>query len=377
MPDFKPLNLKRVTVDINDLVLDPNNPRFSKHVNELTPDNRIEDKDVQAETLKKMAENFDVDELEKSIRSKGFTPVDNIFVKKLDGKYLVIEGNRRITAIKMLLLKNAEARRASDAVPAEIITTLNKIDCYDLGDNDDDEIDFILGLRHHGSIKQWSFLPASFNIYKRYMKDLCEEKACDFTEENFEYKVGVAKKIADLYSLKPGDVRDKLRTYRAYLQLIALKPTADHDHKFSIIGDAIKNTTLRKHFEFDEISCTFSEEGAEKFLDLVYGDAEREPVIIGAAAGEGNLRDLAYVIEHGNLEEDVQHRIYELREDPANVKADIRSKLNERTLLAALKTARAELEKIRLGSIQSLAEAEKDELEELQKILDKLKRLVN
>ena len=365
------LNLNKVKIKVNDLLLDPNNPRFSKHRNELLPDDKINDPSIQNETLKKMIESFDVDELEKSIRAKGFVPVDNVFVKKVGDKYIVIEGNRRVSAVKNLLEKHKAGKRKADVLPTEIYKTLQAIDCYDLTKNDPDEIDFILGLRHHGSIKQWGLLPSSFNIFKRYIEE------DDLNEDNFEYRAPLARKIADLYSLKQSDVRDKLRTYHTYLQLRDLTSAPDLEDHFSIIGDAIKNTTLRKEFGFNETTCTFSEEGAERFLNLIYGDESHKPVIVGAAAGEGNLRDLAFVIEHGNREEDLIQRIYERREDPATVKADLKSKATERDLLGYLKAAKGELKKIRLGEIGKLGEAQKEELAEIEGLIERLKQLAD
>ena len=98
--------LKEKEISIIDLILDPNNPRFSKHHDEITPESRFEDENIQEEAYNRMINpknNFEIDVLLAAIKADGFIHVDKIFVRKVNKKYLVIEGNRRVTAIKKLL----------------------------------------------------------------------------------------------------------------------------------------------------------------------------------------------------------------------------------------------------------------------------------
>ena len=78
------LNLRPTSKRAVDLLLDPNNPRFSKHHEDLVAEDRYGDPEIQELTLNKMLEGQEVDELENSILSRGFTPVDNIFIKKIN-----------------------------------------------------------------------------------------------------------------------------------------------------------------------------------------------------------------------------------------------------------------------------------------------------
>lgn len=376
------LTFGKVSKHIADLLLDPNNPRFSKQHEELVAEDKYSDPEIQMLTMSKMLEEQEVEELENSISSKGFTPVDNIFIKKIPGgsnKYYVVEGNRRIAAIKSLLSKHETQRRRTDVIPEDVLETLEPISCIDLSNNSKDEIDFILGLRHHGSIKPWDFLPSSFNIYHRYITELIGRDEINPNYSDFQYDAHLAKKIANIYSLKLSEVRAKLQTYNVYLQLLTLHPDIMDrgiDEKFSIIGDSIKNKVIREEFGFNELTCTFSDEGVEKFVDLVFGSKDKPPVIVGAAVGKGNLRDFAVALEDGkdNYEEYIQRRIYDNREDPRKIRADIESKRNERNLLNALEFARDEIYKIKIGEItRYLGEAEKEVLAEIEGHIRKIK----
>ena len=379
------LQLKSITIPIENLLLDPNNPRFCKQEADLTESSYFDLEQIQEYTFQLMIKEHAVRELEESIKEKGFTPVDNIFVKKLGQQnyYVVIEGNRRISAVKNLLKKHKEAKKRSDILESEILETLQRIRCMDMTENTTEEIDFVLGLRHHGSIKSWAPLPAAFNIYKKYMDFFCEENNCDNKPEEFVYNPKFAKRVADLYSLKLSDVREKLQTYRAYLQLYSLRPTSDDwKDKFSIIGDTVKNTTLRDFFNFDLRLCTLSDEGSLNFLNLVFGDDQKglKPVIVGAAAGAGNLRDLAFVIANtSNKEEDIYKRIFDNREDPEIIKGMITTRMKARNWSDSLQDIKEILEKITVGELpkDQLGSADKETLKEIQNLLDKIKKASN
>lgn len=100
-----PSLLTPIDTKLDDLLLDPNNPRFSELGEQLNPvpEGRFADEKVQASTLDKMKTPlFDVAELRDTIKTIGFLPMDRIVVRKwkgqpLDGRsrYVVIEGNRR------------------------------------------------------------------------------------------------------------------------------------------------------------------------------------------------------------------------------------------------------------------------------------------
>ena len=109
-----PYVLHPIVVDLEQLLLDPNNPRFSELGEQLgaIPEGRFSDTRVQANTFEKMKDDmFDVVELRDTIKSLGFLPMDRIVVRAWgngtalgsDQRYVVIEGNRRTTALKWLV----------------------------------------------------------------------------------------------------------------------------------------------------------------------------------------------------------------------------------------------------------------------------------
>src|ERR1035438_2319985 len=78
--------LAPIKVKLGELLLDPNNPRFSELGEELNsiPEGRFADDKVQANTFKTMKDTgaFDVAELRDTIKTIGFLPMDRIVVDR-------------------------------------------------------------------------------------------------------------------------------------------------------------------------------------------------------------------------------------------------------------------------------------------------------
>lgn len=368
--------LKEENINTEDLLLDPNNPRFSKHHDEMTSDARLANEEVQADAYARMnnKENrFEIEELVEAIMTDGYIHVDKIFVKKVNSKYLVIEGNRRVTAIKKILKDHSD--KISDERKKEIST----MPCIVVDGADPEAnniIRKILGLRHHGSILQWKPLPAAFNLYQEYMMELCEadpDKAKD--PNNFIFLPNVAKKVASTFSVKGNDVKQKVKLYRIYQQLIEASrqhPDVVNSDSFSMIEETIARTGLKSYFEYDEKSSTFSDEGIELMLDLYFGLRGNEPVITEASAGSSTVRDFAYVVTEGT-EEDIR-RITIDREKASIVQAEVKTKKSRRSLQNTLELVLIELGKINLGEIGVEGFAA-NETEYIVKIDQKLKQL--
>ncbi len=375
--------LKEKDIDINEIILDPNNPRFSKHFDEITPENRFEDADVQEDAYKRMTDpknNFEIDVLMEAIKADGFIPVDKIFVRKINKKYLTIEGNRRITAIKKLL-KNHNNKVKNCELNDVLLKQITKPPCVLLeanGREAEEQIQKILGLRHHGSILPWKPLPAAFNLYKRYMVEFCSLNKTDHTKpENFFYEPSIAKKVAAIFSVKWTDVRDHVKLYRIYLQLLEeshYHPNVESPEAFSKIEETLSKKTLLDLFGYDPNTSVFSDEGVEKILDIYFGTKGKPAVITQASTGTSNIRDFAYVVAEGKAEH--IRRIVEDGEGAQAVKATVVAISSHENLQNTLELVMEKLNQINLGDIKSdgFAPNEKDYINRIDKKLEQLKK---
>jgi len=78
---------------VSNLLLDHKNPRFSHTKESLS----------QNELINEMVRNYKIYDLARSIANDGYFPDKNLIVVKEEGKLFVLEGNRRIAALKSLL----------------------------------------------------------------------------------------------------------------------------------------------------------------------------------------------------------------------------------------------------------------------------------
>ena len=93
---------------VEKLLLDPKNPRLGDTTAEAT----------QAEILQTLWSEFAVDEIALSIAANGFFPYEPLFAATAAGNYIVIEGNRRLAAVKLLLSADLRKKVGATDLPS-------------------------------------------------------------------------------------------------------------------------------------------------------------------------------------------------------------------------------------------------------------------
>lgn len=112
-PDQEPASSKATAsmrrVSLRNLYLDPNNFRIIHEPDQKSvPDDQVKDRTVAQRTMRLLTgdRNQHIQDLIESFKANGYLPVDQIQVRELPSSgYLVIEGNRRIAALKFLQLE--------------------------------------------------------------------------------------------------------------------------------------------------------------------------------------------------------------------------------------------------------------------------------
>lgn len=253
-------------VPIDDLMLDPNNPRFIKQFSNPKTYNDDEIDGCQASVLKQFKLGgtqvnplgsetgeesdedetgfFELDDLWNSMKDIGLVLIDRIVVRKLEhsNKYLVIEGNRRIATAKLLLQKDKVEPNPQKKLSTKIIDSLQSIEVLQLmtdGMNPEDikhHVAIILGLRHHGSVLEWSALAKAYNTLKEY-------KGLDPVMEKFKFNNERAGDVAGRLSVKLSYVGKACMTYMVYEQLRERFPGVKPSH-YSLIEAAVTRKVL-------------------------------------------------------------------------------------------------------------------------------------
>ena len=275
--------LTQISVSIDALCLDPNNPRFIDDLSQRVTYNDSQIESQQSNTLKKFSKTAHVKRLDDDVDNAddvtnikvlydsmvrmGFVAVDRIVVRSIAGhpsKYLVLEGNRRIAAVKHILADYEAALPARHGEPeirasvAGNLASFQTISAMQLEINGltqretDRRIAIILGIRHYGSLLEWEPLPRAFNIFSLYMEGMLEG-------EPFQWTVKKGQVIRKRLSIGLSDVESALRTYQAYLQIRNSFAEAEENH-YSLIEAAVQNKTLKGgYFKINEVTFQLEE----------------------------------------------------------------------------------------------------------------------
>jgi hypothetical protein len=161
-------------ISLRDLVFDPKNPRLSPEVNRSSEQSIIEYMLREANLL----------ELMQSIFENGYFDSEPLLVAPAkNGQFIVVEGNRRLAALK--LLENPGLSRVKQNSINEIISSkkwsIEKIPCI-VHKKRDDILNY-LGYRHITGVKSWGPLEKA-----RYLQQLFEKnkRKGGSTEDNYK-----------------------------------------------------------------------------------------------------------------------------------------------------------------------------------------------
>lgn len=224
-----------VLADLDKLFLDPNNYRFIDNSNYV----RIEDKQIQSERIQNRTRSFiqgkgidGIRDLIKSFRSNGYLHVDQVQVQKIsDNAYRVLEGNRRIAALKYLKEQYDASQDIGNLNP-EIFNKVPVI-VYPSGDTVSHSV--IMGLKHINGNKKWPPLNQA-----QLLRDLKYKE--NLTEDEIVDSLGIGK-------LK---FRKSLRA----LNLIDLYKESDYGDQFTtpmyaIFEETVNKPNIREWLEWD------------------------------------------------------------------------------------------------------------------------------
>jgi hypothetical protein len=330
---------EEITVPIEKLYLDPNNPRFSsKRPNKITPD-RYMDPMVISETrdlmLDKPKDGFKIDQMMGDFLTKGFIDGDTIIVQKIlntDDWYTVREGNRRVTAIQSLLVNKEETEKKRKGLCKELSELpVTELIQGDLNDEDCGKLlDFILGVRHLGQLKKWTPFARGTLLYDAYIE--IKPQMTKSTDGTFEWKVDQSGRcergevvsnnfLHDLGSnLKPSTktTRDILQTIRVMEQLREIEGLYIKPHYYSLFNELVTNSTkqLSDFLPSNEKTFLLDDEAIEKIINLC---ALREPKRTGAPINKPpQWRFLSKILdpdERINSAADRERMIHEVMEE--------------------------------------------------------------
>lgn len=160
--------MKQLDVPLSQLLFDPDNPRLDEGLGQ-----------DQQRIFRFLVDEIGVDDLVQSISSAGMIHADPIIVRPGPQKnaYFVIEGNRRLAALKLLVGEKIADGGPEPAVPpmsAEAVATLRRIPIQT--DWEAEALESYLGYKHVTAAREW--LPEAKARF------VLEHAKNDFSNEN-------------------------------------------------------------------------------------------------------------------------------------------------------------------------------------------------
>ena len=207
MSQFKEANLK-----LDQLILDPNNFRFQDAPDFVYADpKRFAESTVQNKAFERLRSEALIP-LKNSILKNGFLPFERLVVAPYeDGRYVVMEGNRRLAALRWI----ESDQKAGASVPQHVMDVLDAIPVVIVPEDASNPAlrESLMGIRHVSGIKEWGGFQRAQLVAT--LKD--------------RYKLE-SNEIAQRLGMSANEVN---RRYRAFK---ALKQMMDHDE----FGDAAR-----------------------------------------------------------------------------------------------------------------------------------------
>ena len=280
MPEYESTVLPLVK-----LLLDPNNFRFhEENAFVFAANHRFHEDRVQDLAWQRLR-NSGIGELKNSFLANGYIPVEPIVVRKYDHKedrFVVLEGNRRIAALRWIQ-KDIEA---GVDVHDQVQHMLTSIPVAIVSHEEDDPAFYeaLMGVRHISGIRQWGGYQRA-----KLVVTLRDERGLD------------ASDIGDRVAMSTREVNRRYRAFKALEQMQNDEDFGDHatPELYAIFHEAVSVPVIRGWLGWEQESSQFmNEEELRRFYTLIVGNEDddegqsREPKI----KNRSEVRDLGSIL---------------------------------------------------------------------------------
>lgn len=220
------LKWKKARIAPLDIVLDRDNPRIN-----------VDPSDKESDIIRKLILYEDVEDLARKIAKTGLLPGERIIVVQENGQWVVLEGNRRMCACKLLLSPNLVPAEFRNSFPkletASQIALIEKVDADVAPDRKAAEP--ILTLRHTESgVRKWKPVARM-----RRVRRLLDE---GFTIEQ----------IAAEYNSSVTNIRKTIREYRL-LQLAENLSGLSATEQTALADPDLKTNPYTRFFDLSQV----------------------------------------------------------------------------------------------------------------------------
>jgi hypothetical protein len=270
-------------------------------------------------------------------------------------KYLVLEGNRRLTAIRLLLSDHrgsisAANRESLQEIPCWLFVHTSKLVPLAVAISRMVAEYHLKGQKPHTKIQQ------AHMLYDAYMGFLMEEDG----GEGFSYNPDIVQKSADFFDLSLDEFRLELAVVRLYQQLTAAGYDVPHELRERLTWVYKNPRHFKNNFGYDEEDFQLDGPGLDRYHDIFV----REGCAVHSPALFSKLINVMRYGEKGQIEI--------LRSDPEQLslfEEEILDGRNDERFRIELERIEKKLKGLRIGDY-------KDTPEE-KRLIQSISRLVN
>lgn len=313
-------------IAVSNLHFDPQNPRFARYFG-------LEDQ-PEPVVIERMVKAENVQELMGSIGEQGYFSGEPLLVAKAEGKLIVVEGNRRLAALKLLLGQiNSQATMPSiETLRLEAKHTPHEVECIVFNERKD--ILRYLGYRHITGAKKWDSLSKA-----RYLQQLKDEFYIGLDED--QQLRAIAKEIGSRKDYVAQMLTGlKVFTEAERMDFYGMQRVRPEDVDFGVLTTALSYSNIAAFIGLKgrtDISAEgLDHNSSRELLSWIFAQDQQGYTILGESR---NLRKLSAVVACkpavDNLRKDgVLEIAYLLTEGPAEAFGNALETAHKRLLAA-------------------------------------------
>lgn len=237
-------------VSPDDLRFDPNNPRFGGDLSRKSQE-QIQDLLI--------AKPYFASELIDSFLENGFIGYEPLVVRKEGKLFVVLEGNRRLAAVKHILQNRPQYETLDNKEKIDSLTEIPVLKFPNAGASQDAAQRIYLGVRHLFGYREWPPLSKAKFLH-REIKQL-----------------GDIDRVVRELGITKSDIQRYLTPYRVLLKTDSDIPEGKD---FWLLGEALTRSGVRKYVQLDVNRKTVqvndvNSRNVNHLLDFLYGKYNR------------------------------------------------------------------------------------------------------
>ncbi|ELQ6169872.1 ParB N-terminal domain-containing protein [Cronobacter dublinensis] len=354
-------------INVDNILLDPNNPRFWTQSNKpLVPECAFCDESRQNKARQEI-DKHGIEDLYNSILRNGFLLLDRIVVRPIydvPGKYVVVEGNRRFRSLtklrKDIYNKEVVAEDINKKQLEKLFEETQEIEVLVYNGNSSNDISWMFqGIRHISGIRAWD--PAQ--RAKLVAEQIDGERK----------KLNVVGQQFGLSAIATG------RLYRTYKVLSQMRADEEYGSKarndyFSLFEETLRSNTMKGWLGWSESDKKFNNvDNLHRFYAWISPDEEKDEQ--RRINDPKQIKCISYLIENefNSLLDDFESYLISIEDAKSRAMSEDEKPKDWRKIMAS---ARMLLGDLPQSALYEDSDAFLDELNKMKTIIEQRVKMV-